>query len=89
MWASRIGDKEIMMDRVTEPVWAYMWIESIGDKEIMEGRVVKSHWIHEKYEEICKTAIRGGEITKYPVAINDWNFVEDWKKVIDNDGVLK
>jgi hypothetical protein len=43
-WAFYIGDKEIMIDRVTESVWAFVWAKDIGDRKIMRDRVTDPYW---------------------------------------------
>jgi hypothetical protein len=45
-WARNIGNKEIMIDRVTESEWAYYWAIAIGNKEIMIDRVTESEWAY-------------------------------------------
>jgi hypothetical protein len=46
-WAKIIGDREIMLDRVTKSYNAYCWAKNIGDKEIMIDRVTDSEWAYE------------------------------------------
>jgi hypothetical protein len=49
-WALRIGDTEIMRDRVTKSYDALNWAIKIGDREIMRDRVTKS-WDIDKWIE--------------------------------------
>jgi hypothetical protein len=34
-WAVNIGNREIMLGRITSSYYGYLWVDSIGDKEIM------------------------------------------------------
>ena len=34
-WAYNIGDRDIMIDRITESEWAYDWARYIGNKDVM------------------------------------------------------
>jgi hypothetical protein len=43
-WATYIGDRDIMIDRVTESEYAFHWALNIGDREIMRDRVTESQW---------------------------------------------
>jgi hypothetical protein len=43
-WAFRIGDQEVMRDRVTESEYAYRWARGIGDQEIMRERVTNPEY---------------------------------------------
>ena len=45
-WARSIGDRKIMIDRVTEPEWAYYWARGIGDRKIMIDRITESKWAY-------------------------------------------
>jgi hypothetical protein len=38
-WAMEIGNRDIMIDRVTDSKWAYSWAMNIGDHHIMESRI--------------------------------------------------
>jgi hypothetical protein len=40
-WAREIGDREIMIGRVTDSLSAYCWAKQIGDREIMIDRVTE------------------------------------------------
>jgi hypothetical protein len=44
-WASHVGDREIMRDRVTDSIWAYRWARDIGDKKIMRERITDTFWL--------------------------------------------
>jgi hypothetical protein len=50
-WARDIGDRDIMIDRVTESYWAYEWAKEIGDREIMRGRIIDPYYI-EKFNKL-------------------------------------
>ena len=45
-WVLNIGDREIMIDRITDSQWAYQWAITIGDEEIMIGRITDSQWAY-------------------------------------------
>jgi len=45
-WAYKIGDKEVMRDRVIDSEWAYRWARDIGDREIMRDRITESKWAY-------------------------------------------
>jgi hypothetical protein len=38
-WSKNIGDREIMIDRITDSAYAYYWARDIGDKQIMRDRI--------------------------------------------------
>ena len=45
-WATKIGNKDIMIDRITESKWAYYWAYFFGNKDIMISKVVESDWAY-------------------------------------------
>ena len=45
-WAYRIGNKDIMIDKITESKWAYYWAGNIGNKDIMISKIVESEWAY-------------------------------------------
>jgi hypothetical protein len=51
-WAREIGDREIMIDRVTESKWAYWWALRVSDLEIMRDRITDSEWAYKWARDI-------------------------------------
>lgn len=45
-WALLIGDRDVMIDRVTDSEWAYRWARDIGDADVMIDRVTESYWAY-------------------------------------------
>lgn len=45
-WALKIGDREIMRDKITHNCHAYLWAFYIGDREIMRERIIDPFWIN-------------------------------------------
>jgi hypothetical protein len=45
-WAYDIGDRDIMIDRITESEWAYRWALNIGDKDVMIDRITDPCWAY-------------------------------------------
>ena len=45
-WARCIGNKDVMINQVTESEWAFDWAMRIGNKEIMIDRITESRWAY-------------------------------------------
>ena len=45
-WARWIGDREHMIQFITEPRWAYYWARDIGDREHMRQFVTEPEWAY-------------------------------------------
>ena len=45
-WAYHIGDRDIMIDRITEPKWVFWWAAYIGNKDIMIDRIFDSEYAY-------------------------------------------
>jgi len=43
-WVLRIGDRELMRDRITGSKYAYWWGVCIGDRDCMRDRVTESNY---------------------------------------------
>ena len=41
-WVAKIGNKDIMIDRITESEWAYWWALVMGNQDIMIDRITNS-----------------------------------------------
>jgi hypothetical protein len=81
-WATVIGDKEIMRDRVTESQWAYVWAKYIGDKEIMIDRVTESQWAY------CWAKVIGDrEIMRDRITDSEWAFC--WAREIGDKEIMR
>jgi len=46
-WALNIGNRDVMINRVTDSYWAYEWARVIGDQDVMINRVTDSEWAYE------------------------------------------
>ena len=57
LWAFYIGNKDIMIDRITESVWAYCWAKYLGNKDIMINRITKLRWARLWYRNIWNEGI--------------------------------
>jgi hypothetical protein len=45
-WARWIGNRDIMVDKITESGWAFHWASNIGNRDIMKSRVTEPYWIY-------------------------------------------
>ena len=45
-WTLKIGNRNIMIDRITESRWAFHWGLNMGDRGIMIDRVTESVWAY-------------------------------------------
>ena len=79
-WARNIGNKDIMINRITESEWAYHWAVSIGNKDIMIDRITESGWAYEWAKNIGNKDKMIDRITKshwaYWWAVNIGDFHE-------------
>lgn len=48
-WAIHVGNRDIMIDRITESCWAWNWIIDIGDKEKMLKKFPQLDGISENF----------------------------------------
>ncbi len=68
-WAKDIGNKDIMIDRVTKSEDAYYWASEIGDREIMLDRVAES-----QYAYAWALDIGDKEIMRHRVTDSAWAY---------------
>ena len=45
-WARNIGNKDIMIDKITDSHWAYYWADNFGNRDIMIDRITESQWAY-------------------------------------------
>ena len=69
-WAHYIGDKEIMIDRITDSQYAYWWALYIGDVEVMRDRITES-----KYAYLWARNIGDKEIMSKRITDEHWQIV--------------
>ena len=101
-WALYIGNRDIMVNLVTDSEHAYYWAKNIGDRDVMVSRVIESKWAYKwgMYigdRDIMKSRIRNSEYA-YRWAINLGNkdimlkrikslkWIEEWNKYVKNSG---
>lgn len=53
-WAYYIGDREKMINKITEPEWAYFWASNIGNREIMATKIKTDHPYSEMFKWLPK-----------------------------------
>ena len=46
LWASDIGNKDVMIDRITDSEYAYQWAKYIGNREVMIDRITESKYAY-------------------------------------------
>ena len=46
LWAFFIGNRDIMISKITESRWAYYWAANIGNEDIMIDKIVESKWAY-------------------------------------------
>ena len=46
LWARDIGDKDVMIKKITDSYWAYLWALNIGDKDVMIQKITDSYWAY-------------------------------------------
>ena len=62
-WALHIGDREIMIGKVTDSISAYYWACHIGDEEIMRDKITDSEWAYRWARNIGDVEIMRDKIT--------------------------
>ena len=45
-WALYIGNKDLLIDRITEPKWAFYWALNIGNRNVMQKRITNIMWAY-------------------------------------------
>jgi len=72
-WGFYVGDRNIMMKRVTDPEWAYYWALDIGDRNIMMKRITNPKWAY-----LWIKNIGNEEIMRKRMSKSEWSY---WQKI--------
>jgi hypothetical protein len=61
-WGKYVGNRDVMINYVTNSEWAYKWAYHIGNRNVMIDRVTESKWAYYWMETIGNKNIMSGRI---------------------------
>ena len=103
-WASFVGNKDIMISKISESRWAYVWAKDIGNEDIMIDRITDSFWAYFWAKNIGNQDIMINKITDPKMAfywakfhgnkdvmidrITEPQWAYEWAKDIGNQDIM-
>ena len=81
-WATYIGNREAVIDKITESQYAYYWAYYIGNKEVMIDKITDSHYAFRWVLDIGNKDVMIDKITEQKYAFC-------WARDIGDRGIMK
>ena len=81
-WASNIGNKDLMINKITDSKWAYEWAIGYGNRDIMMHNITNSYWAFHWAYYIGNQDVMINKIT-------DSKYAYYWALHIGNHDVMK